>query len=31
MLMSVAQRALGGAFQALMDKSEIKDNRVKFY
>ncbi|MEJ5961252.1 peptidylprolyl isomerase [Pedobacter immunditicola] len=31
MLMSVAQRSLGGAFQALMDKSEIKDNRVKFY
>jgi peptidyl-prolyl cis-trans isomerase D len=31
MLMSVSQRSLGGAFQALMEKSEIKDNRVKFY
>jgi len=27
----IAQRALGAAFQALQDKSEIKDNRVKFY
>lgn len=31
MLMSLSQRSLGSAFQALMDKSEIKDNRVKFY
>ena len=31
MLMSVAQRSLGAAFQALVDKSKIKDNRVKFY
>lgn len=31
MLLSVAQRSLGSAFQALMDKTEIKDNRVKFY
>lgn len=30
-MLGVAQRALGGAFQALQDKSEIKDNRVKFY
>jgi len=27
----IAQRSLGAAFQALQDKSEIKDNRVKFY
>jgi peptidyl-prolyl cis-trans isomerase D len=27
----IAQRALGAAFQALQDKSDIKDNRVKFY
>ncbi len=26
-----AQRAIGLAFQALQDKSKIKDNRVKFY
>lgn len=26
-----AQRSLGAAFQALQDKSKIKDNRVKFY
>ncbi len=31
MMMNVAQRSLGAAFQALMDKSTIKDNRVKFY
>ena len=31
MMLGIAQRALGGAFQALQDKSEIKDNRVKFY
>lgn len=31
MLSQIAQRALGGAFQALQDKSDIKDNRVKFY
>jgi peptidyl-prolyl cis-trans isomerase D len=31
MLLSVGQRALGAAFQALQDKSKIKDNRVKFY
>ena len=31
MMLGVTQRALGGAFQALQDKSEIKDNRVKFY
>jgi peptidyl-prolyl cis-trans isomerase D len=31
MLLNVSQRALGTAFQALMDKSDIKDNRVKFY
>ncbi|MES2417305.1 MAG: peptidylprolyl isomerase [Bacteroidota bacterium] len=31
MLAGVAQRALGSAFQALQDKVEIKDNRVKFY
>ena len=30
-MLGVTQRALGGAFQALQDKSEIKDNRVKFY
>jgi peptidyl-prolyl cis-trans isomerase D len=27
----IAQRSLGAAFQALQDKSDIKDNRVKFY
>lgn len=31
MLQGIAQRSLGSAFQALQDKSEIKDNRVKFY
>lgn len=31
MMMSITQRALGMAFQALQDKAEIKDNRVKFY
>jgi peptidyl-prolyl cis-trans isomerase D len=31
MLMSVSQRSLGAAFQSLIDKSKIKDNRVKFY
>jgi peptidyl-prolyl cis-trans isomerase D len=31
MILGVAQRSLGAAFQALQDKSEIKDNRVKFY
>ncbi|WP_432708827.1 SurA N-terminal domain-containing protein [Pedobacter sp.] len=31
MLMSLTQRSLGSAFQALIAKSEIKDNRVKFY
>ncbi|WP_442589342.1 peptidylprolyl isomerase [Pedobacter sp. AW31-3R] len=31
MLQGIAQRSLGAAFQALQDKSDIKDNRVKFY
>lgn len=31
MMQVMAQRSLGSAFQALQDKSEIKDNRVKFY
>ena len=31
MILGVAQRSLGAAFQALQDKSDIKDNRVKFY
>ena len=31
MSLGVAQRALSAAFQALQDKSKIKDNRVKFY
>ncbi|TDQ09867.1 peptidylprolyl isomerase [Pedobacter metabolipauper] len=31
MMQTTAQRALGAAFQALQDKSKIKDNRVKFY
>lgn len=30
-MLDLTQRALGGAFQALQDKSDIKDNRVKFY
>jgi peptidyl-prolyl cis-trans isomerase D len=31
MMQLTAQRSLGSAFQALQDKSDIKDNRVKFY
>ncbi|RZK43781.1 MAG: peptidylprolyl isomerase [Pedobacter sp.] len=31
MVEGIAQRSLGQAFQALQDKAEIKDNRVKFY
>lgn len=31
MLMSISQRSLGSAFQALQEKADIKDNRVKFY
>jgi peptidyl-prolyl cis-trans isomerase D len=31
MRQAIAQRSLGAAFQALQDKSDIKDNRVKFY
>ncbi len=31
MMLGVTQRSLGAAFQALQDKSDIKDNRVKFY
>lgn len=31
MMQASAQRSLGSAFQALQDKSKIKDNRVKFY
>jgi peptidyl-prolyl cis-trans isomerase D len=31
MALGLAQRSLGAAFQALQDKSKIKDNRVKFY
>lgn len=31
MMQMTAQRSLGAAFQALQDKSKIKDNRVKFY
>ncbi|RZL15236.1 MAG: peptidylprolyl isomerase, partial [Pedobacter sp.] len=31
MLEGVAQRSLNGTFQALQDKADIKDNRVKFY
>jgi peptidyl-prolyl cis-trans isomerase D len=31
MIQAAGQRALGAAFQALQDKSKIKDNRVKFY
>lgn len=31
MLATVSQRSLGSAFQALQEKSNIKDNRVKFY
>lgn len=31
MMEGIAQRSLGSAFQALQDKAEIKDNRVRFY
>ncbi|MFC3365021.1 SurA N-terminal domain-containing protein [Pedobacter fastidiosus] len=31
MLLSLGQRSLGAAFQALQDNATIKDNRVKFY
>lgn len=31
MMEGIAQRSLGSAFQALQDKAEIKDYRVKFY
>lgn len=31
MLEGLTQRSMGSAFQALQDKAEIKDNRVKFY
>ncbi|NTE05024.1 peptidylprolyl isomerase [Agrobacterium tumefaciens] len=31
MLMSLGQRSLQSAFQALQDNAKIKDNRVKFY
>lgn len=31
MLMNISQRSLGGAFQVLQEKADIKDNRVKFY
>ncbi|TKC13050.1 peptidylprolyl isomerase [Pedobacter polaris] len=31
MILGVTQRSLGAAFQALQEKSDIKDNRVKFY
>ncbi len=31
MMQAGTQRSLGSAFQVLQDKSEIKDNRVKFY
>lgn len=31
MLLGLGQRSLGAAFQALQEKSDIKDNRVKFY
>jgi len=31
MRQAIAQKSLGAAFQALQDKSDIKDNRVKFY
>ncbi|TDG37668.1 peptidylprolyl isomerase [Pedobacter changchengzhani] len=31
MLLSLGQRSLGAAFQALQDHAKIKDNRVKFY
>lgn len=31
MMQMAAQRSLGAAFQVLQDRSDIKDNRVKFY
>jgi peptidyl-prolyl cis-trans isomerase D len=31
MLLGISQRTFVGAFQALQEKSDIKDNRVKFY
>ncbi|RZL49671.1 MAG: peptidylprolyl isomerase [Pedobacter sp.] len=31
MILGISQRSLGAAFQALQEKSDIKDNRVKFY
>ncbi|MEJ5994860.1 SurA N-terminal domain-containing protein [Pedobacter sp. Du54] len=31
MIEGIAQRSLGSAFQALQEKADIKDNRVKFY
>jgi len=31
MMLSLSQRSLGAAFQALQDNAKIKDNRVKFY
>lgn len=31
MMLSLGQRSLGSAFQALQDHAKIKDNRVKFY
>jgi len=31
MMQASGQRTLGSAFQALQDKADIKDNRVKFY
>jgi len=31
MMQSISQRAMGSAFQSLQDKTDIKDNRVKFY
>ncbi|PWS32980.1 peptidylprolyl isomerase [Pedobacter paludis] len=31
MMLSLGQRSLGAAFQALQDNATIKDNRVKFY
>jgi peptidyl-prolyl cis-trans isomerase D len=31
MIQAVGQRSLGAAFQVLQDRSDIKDNRVKFY
>ena len=31
MMLTLGQRSLGAAFQALQDNAKIKDNRVKFY